>query len=91
MHPKITLIDGVAQHQRTPDTFWVPSDADKAAVKPGDHVKLGFTDGVHRERMWVKVTSPGIGLIDNDPAFLPIEYGDTVAFEPRHILNILPA
>ena len=57
-----TIDNGVELHAKYPDSFWIPSDADKAALAPGDFVKLIFniTDGeVAAERMWVKIVAVG--------------------------------
>jgi hypothetical protein len=86
----ITLLDAVLAHAANPTTFWIPSDATKAAVMAGDHVKLMFTDGVHTERMWVEVTGTGSGVLDNVPAWLAMRHRDPVSFEPRHIIQIEP-
>jgi hypothetical protein len=46
----------VKRHQDFPDSFWIPSDEEKEAIRPGDRVKLLFElrDG-WGERMWVDV------------------------------------
>lgn len=36
------LKSGVKMNRKHPDTFWVPSDEEKAAVQPGTIVKLMF-------------------------------------------------
>jgi uncharacterized protein YegJ (DUF2314 family) len=104
MDKRITLLDGVQRNAEFPATFHIPSDADKAAVQPGDFVKVGFvlgagTDREASERMWVEVTglfdhgdtSGFIGNLNNDPVFIPIEDGDQVEFEARHMLAIMKA
>lgn len=85
----ITLLDGVALHAAHPATFHIPSQSEKAGVRVGDHVKIGFTDGMHTERMWVLVIDEGCGILDNDPVILSMKDGDAVRFEPRHLLAIL--
>lgn len=84
----ITLLDGVAHHAKHPTTFPIPSDAAKAAVMKGDLVKLVFSDGTYNERMWVLVTGPNTGVLDNNPFELAMRWGDPVSFEPRHIVAI---
>jgi hypothetical protein len=89
-----SLLDGVDMHRRNPMTFWIPSDSQKAAVKPGDYVKLAFMEGSHpTERMWVMVTKRQgddfEGYLDNDPALLTsIKWQDIVVFNSRHIINL---
>lgn len=86
------LIDGVERNREAPDTFEIPSDEEKAAVKEGMFVKLGFVlsgvDGPSAERMWVKVTGGNIGMLANDPVFAPMMYGCKVEFKPENILSI---
>ena len=89
-----TLIDGVARNKEHPNTFKIPTDVMKAAVQPGDYVKIGFTeDNESSERMWVMVTKRNgdefEGTLDNDPAFLTsIKWNDVVKFNARHIINL---
>lgn len=89
-----TLVSGVEMHNQYPDTFWIPSEADKNAVAPGDHVQLIFAsaEGDMPERMWVKCTAAGArftGRLDNVPFDLEgIGLGDVVEFGPEHIIQI---
>lgn len=96
------LVSGVLRNARHPNTFEIPDAADKRALQVGDFVKLGFTatgddvrpgfKGDFTERMWVCITSPGQGRLDNKPSELTcVALGDTVAFEPYHILAIVKA
>jgi hypothetical protein len=86
------LIDGTLRATLHADTFEVPTPEEKAAVKVGDHVKLGFVGATTTERMWVLVTGPGTGTLDNDPAFMTeVKYQDEVAYDLRHILSVLPS
>ena len=88
-----TLADGDERHRLAPETFRVPSDEAKAAVRAGDLVKLIFepSTGI-AERMWVTVTTGGdqlVGTLNSDPAELHgLRAGDTVPFERRHVIAI---
>ena len=102
-----TLGNGVELHAKYPDTFSIPSDADKAALAPGDFAKLifGITGGeVGAERMWVKIVAVGpdegyriskkqlAGALDNDPMFVDdLEHGDVVLFHLDNIIDIYPS
>lgn len=74
------LRSGLAQHHRTPDTFYMPPEEERRGLKTGDIVKLIFgievppdddTDGFFFERMWVIVTGKVgpyyIGELNNIP------------------------
>ncbi|WP_449288376.1 toll/interleukin-1 receptor domain-containing protein [Marinobacter salarius] len=62
------LRSGLAQHHRTPDTFYMPEEKERQTLNEGDIVKLIFIinvpvdpedpddDGTFNERMWVIVT-----------------------------------
>lgn len=86
------LRSGVKMHRNHPDTFQIPSDEEKAAIQPGDFVKLMFDAGDHgTERMWVKVTSldPLAGTLANSPFGIPdLSFGDHITFAPKHIICI---
>jgi len=95
------LIDGEQMNAVYPDTFWIPSEADRRSIKLGYLVKLMFAvpdsenddDGVGAERMWVSVTTIAgdtfTGALANSPFFLnDIKFGDEVMFEPKHIIAI---
>ena len=74
------LCSGEESHRKHPDTFWIPPDRDRQALKRGQAAKLIFEieveeDGVplvQRERMWVvvaeRVGDLYIGILDNKPA-----------------------
>lgn len=93
----IGYTDGVAQNHAHPKTFPIPSELEKAHIKPGQYVKLGFrfsaTSGATAERMWVKVTKwdgkIGRGELNNDPVHVAMKIGDIVKFESKHVLDIL--
>src|SRR5271168_1417334 len=99
-----TLGNGVELHAKHPDSFWIPSDADKTALAPGDFAKLMFIvtdDEVAAERMWVEVVAVGpdegyriskrqlAGTLANDPMFVDdLEHGDVVLFHLDNVINI---
>ncbi len=94
------LTDGQDMHRRHPDTFGVPTDAELAALRVGDFVKLGFQsdDDDPGERLWVEVThmlTPSAewgsarGRLANVPIFhVHLQPDMDVAFESRHVLAI---
>ncbi|PPG98304.1 hypothetical protein C5C00_03895 [Rathayibacter rathayi] len=96
-----TLGDGRARHQKHPDSFWAPSDAELELLEPGDVVKLMFEckgrrtyglDGCSGERMWVVVTAIDgerfEGTLSNQPAvWNHLEYGDKIKFSAKHITD----
>lgn len=89
-----TLIDGVARNTEHPDTFEIPSEEERRAVKAGDLVKLGFLmedEEIAGERMWVEITTvdPELtGTLANFPIVLKMEWGDEVSFGFDNILSI---
>jgi uncharacterized protein YegJ (DUF2314 family) len=86
------LVDVEERNKNNPDTFWIPSLEDRQDIDVGQWVKLGFKGKEITERMWVKVTNivgSLVGTLDNDPAVLPIAHGDSIDFEPKHIMEIL--
>lgn len=78
------LRSGLAQHHRTPETFYMPEEEERQTLAEGDIVKLTFIieipadsedpddDGTFGERMWVIVTGRTgpyyIGTLNNVPA-----------------------
>ncbi len=78
------LKSGLAQHHRTPDTFYMPEERDRQSLESGDVVKLVFeiaippdsedaeTGESFGERMWVlvegKVGPYYVGVLNNIPA-----------------------
>jgi uncharacterized protein YegJ (DUF2314 family) len=84
----------VEQNRRYPKSFWIPSDASKAMVGPGDTVKVFFAmkDG-WGERMWVEVKAVKrrhiVGALSNQPVGIPrLWNGDTIKFKAEHIIDI---
>jgi len=75
------LLSGLAQHHRTPETFYMPLEEDRRSLVAGDDVKLPFEisvpddpeyGDVSAERMWVTVTGKSgpyyTGTLNNEPA-----------------------
>lgn len=87
--PAYTLADGEEKHKANPDTFEIPSHTERSAIMSGDHVKLLFQHEGKGERCWVNVMAPGFGLLANQPVLIPIDLGDPVRFERRHIIDIM--
>ncbi len=94
------LGSGGEMNRLHPDTFWIPDDEEKAALEPGDHVRLIFEMsedwGRKRwgERMWVNVVSVErrriIGTLRNTPAGIPKLYPDqTIKFSRDDIIDIV--
>ncbi len=96
------LDDGEIAHAESPDTYWIPPQADRESVMPGDLVKIRFYIRVsddsgclvdHGERMWVQVKERSEGWyrgeLDNDPYCTDaIQAGLEVWFQARHIICI---
>lgn len=92
------LIDGVKRNAENPDTFEIPDNSERNAVRNGDTVKLGFEvidpdlgEDIG-ERMWVTVTFANkntlVGWIDNVPISENLRLKQEVQFERRHIISI---
>lgn len=95
------LESAVARHERHPETFEIPSAAEREDLRPGDLVKLLFLlatedEGgpyVQCEKMWVVVegvTGDGYaGTLTNDPVTSEaIGAGDVVRFGPTHVASL---
>ena len=91
------LEDGEAYNRLYPRTFHVPSAEEKAAIKPGDLVKMMFAFGTAEEhdieRMWVTVKERRddklIGTLSNEPLDSALEHGRQTIFETRHVIRII--
>jgi hypothetical protein len=88
------LSSGVESHLANPETFEIPTQADKRAIEPGDRVKLMFRmkDG-WGERMWVNVSGVSkrglVGTLVNCPVGIPrLIDGDTIKFRHDHVIDI---
>lgn len=93
------LVSAEARHRESPESFPIPSRAEREDVGPGSVVKLVFEltnpigEDPGAERMWVAVqTVDGplmVGQLVNEPgAITTINYGDEVRFGPEHIIGI---
>ncbi len=94
------LLDAEGQHDAFPDTFPIPSTAERARLRTGDMVKLVFVldpppvSGPNAERMWVevRVARPDgtyEGWLTNKPVVITtLQPSSLVAFEPRHVAGI---
>lgn len=95
------FIDGVELNRQNPNSFFIPSPEDVAAIVPGDRVKIGLERDavpgeINGERFWLEVTEvEGTGsdrritgeLITGLIVF-DIELGEEFTVEARHILDI---
>lgn len=93
------LRSGLAQHHRTPETFYMPREDERQALEVGDIVKLIFIiavtadpedsddDGTFGERMWVivkgRIGPYYIGSLNNMP--LTSDEQDNLTFEDEVI------
>ncbi|TYC89901.1 DUF2314 domain-containing protein [Novosphingobium sp. BW1] len=97
------LEDGEAYHASAPDTFAIPSRADRENLWPGDLVKLIFRIQVDSakgpvafERMWVLVRERRpdgyLRVRDNDPSSIgeneELWSGSELPFRARHVIAI---
>lgn len=87
---------GLERHREYPDSFWVPSPEEKAALRPGDSVKLMWS--VKRmeaagERMWVTITERDgdrlKGTLDNWAIFVHLNHGEIVKFHIDDIIDCI--
>ena len=99
-----TLVSAEERQAAHPDTFQIPSKADRESLVPGAAAKLLFhietTEGgrvIDRgvDRMWVivrAVTPEGYhGVLDNDPGEsegLNLHEGDAIVFGPEHVAAV---
>ncbi|WP_435008061.1 hypothetical protein P12x_005330 [Tundrisphaera lichenicola] len=89
---KNQFVDAQEMNRKHPTTFEVPSDAELAAIKAGDSVKVCTCD----ERFWVTVTEVSehriAGTVDNDLIFTDehgLDYGDVVRFTRENVYSII--
>lgn len=88
------LMSGVERNRRHPDTFYIPSEEERAAIVPGMDVKLMFEmkDG-WGERMWVTVLAVKrrklVGRLANNPVGIPrLLPGEKIKFKREHVIDI---
>jgi hypothetical protein len=89
------LVDVERRHREYPESFEIPSEAERKAIQRGDKVKLVFRD---RERMWLFVEVVAawddlfhVGRLSNqpvDPGLGGLRRGDFIEFQARHIAAI---
>jgi len=98
------LVSAEQRHAAHPETFEIPSKADRETLVPGAAAKLLFhieTREANRavdrgvDRMWVIVRAVGpdgyVGVLDNDPGRsegLNLHEGDAIVFGPEHVAAI---
>lgn len=95
IHPA-HLESGVESSRDHPETFWIPSADEKAALRPGDDVRLMWSvRRSHGERMWVRITQRNgdefTGTLENWPVMAYLRHGDLVRFQADHIIDYLSA
>ncbi len=92
-----SLEDGERSHREAPETFEIPSLAEREALAPGRIVKLMFritADGETLvERMWVIVEGEEaggyVGSLDNQPySTEAMRPGLKLHFHARHVISI---
>lgn len=92
-----TLMNGVLQNHKNPNTFFIPCEHLRNNLKPGTHVKLVFCskkDNSFSERMWVLVTKKTdtgyIGTLANDPFIVDeLKFNNEIEFSSEHVISIL--
>lgn len=95
------FMDGAELNRQNPNSFFIPSPEDVAAIIPGDRIKIGLERDavpgeINGERFWLEVTDvKGTGqdrritgeLIDALIVF-NIDLGEEFTVEARHVLDI---
>ncbi|WP_199849790.1 DUF2314 domain-containing protein [Blastococcus sp. Marseille-P5729] len=91
---RAVIESGVDRHREYPGSFWIPSPEEKAALVPGDQVKLMWSVKRYEaseERMWVEITQRDgdqlRGRLSNSPAFVHLDHGDYVKFHIDDIID----
>ena len=95
-----SLLDAAAQHEAEPDSFPIPSLAERTDLHRGDKVKLVFvldpapSSGPNAERMWVEVSLARAdgsyeGWLTNQPAVITsLRPSAVITFEQQHVAGI---
>jgi hypothetical protein len=85
---------GLESHRKYPDTFEIPSDDDKAELRPGDTVRLTWSVKRYSaagERMWVEITHRDgdqvVGRLRNWPVFVHLNPDEIVKFHIDDIID----
>ena len=98
--PDWGLLDAESQNAEFPDTFPIPTRAEREQLRTGDMVKLVFVvdppprSGPNAARMWVEVRSAQPdgsydGWLTNRPVVITdLAPSTLVAFEPHHVAGI---
>tara|TARA_R100000458_G_C8273603_1_gene248483 strand:- start:560 stop:916 length:357 start_codon:yes stop_codon:yes gene_type:complete len=96
---RIDIVDAEDRAYENPDSFEIPCVVQRHSLGEGDYAQVIFEfdaiEGFGGERLWLKVEKvsemPGsyVGSISNDPIVCDLRFGDMVAFEARHIIDIL--
>jgi len=87
------LENAVAMHRKHPRSFKIYSERQRASLRVGDTVKLGFRSKNGYECMWVQVTRKTPHGYEGTMRSRPIHdefptFGDKVSFGPQHVLSI---
>ena len=84
------LLDGEEMNRKNPETFWMPSFADRCGLQPGEIVKLCFDYGpdMFSTRDWVEITHRVYGGYRGAMHSCGQRHGEEFEFEYRHILCI---
>jgi uncharacterized protein YegJ (DUF2314 family) len=92
---KHTLIDADAMKSHYRATFMIPTAQERASIRAGDHVKVGFIvdeSNGRNERIWLKVSTVHgqriRGVLENEPLYVNARAGDDLRVELRHVLAI---
>src|SRR6266700_367449 len=103
MQKHAIFIDGEERQRHFPSTFQIPTQKQRQELRLGDKVKVGLTGskGKHPtpgERFWVKLMTINesclTGTVTNALVYSQVhgvDYGDTLTFETKHVLDIDPA
>lgn len=91
---RATIESGLESHRLWPESFWVPSDEEKAELRPGDMVKLQWSVQRYEasgERMWVYIDERDgerlIGRLKNCPMFVHLKPDQTIRFHLDDIID----
>ena len=94
--------NGEALNAQHPTTFWIPDEASRQDLHPGDYAKLVFEIRTGNakipivgERMWVLVRERAdggyLGVLHDQPSMAANKefgWGYELPFSPRHVIQI---